>query len=202
MILLVTGSSTEPTLFHAGCKPSLHVGLLQCLYLTLSQNGLPSTYIWPWEEHIQHYVRKARQALTFDYERNQSSHICQKGLALTSSGMIGHTIYYPRKGSTLIFDHVRNQSILYIKRALHLHSTMQGTNPIYMSKGLYTYIQPCEEPIQPTCQKGYALTSSHARNQSIIHVRRALSPRMRIPSNWPGSSIFPKNGIQHLYLIM
>src|SRR5882757_5845852 len=26
-ILLVTGSSTEPALFHAGCKPSLHVGL-------------------------------------------------------------------------------------------------------------------------------------------------------------------------------
>ena len=26
-ILLVTGSSTEPTLFHAGCRPSLHVGI-------------------------------------------------------------------------------------------------------------------------------------------------------------------------------
>ena len=30
-ILLVTGSSTEPTLFHAGCRPSLHVGLLLAL---------------------------------------------------------------------------------------------------------------------------------------------------------------------------
>ena len=28
MILLVTGSSTEPALFHAGCRPSLHVGIL------------------------------------------------------------------------------------------------------------------------------------------------------------------------------
>ena len=45
MILLVTGSSTEPTLFHASCRSSLHVGLLHCLYLTLSQNGLPNTYI-------------------------------------------------------------------------------------------------------------------------------------------------------------
>ena len=53
MILLITGSSTKPPLFHAGCRPSLHLGLLQCLYLTLSNNGSPSTYIWPWEEHIQ-----------------------------------------------------------------------------------------------------------------------------------------------------
>ena len=27
MIILVIGSSTEPTLFHAGCRPSHHVGL-------------------------------------------------------------------------------------------------------------------------------------------------------------------------------
>ena len=27
MILLITGSSTEPTLFHAGCRPTHHVGL-------------------------------------------------------------------------------------------------------------------------------------------------------------------------------
>ena len=27
MILLITGSSTEPTLFHAGCRPTLHVGI-------------------------------------------------------------------------------------------------------------------------------------------------------------------------------
>ena len=27
MILLITRSSIEPTLFHAGCRPSLHVGL-------------------------------------------------------------------------------------------------------------------------------------------------------------------------------
>ena len=31
MILLIIGSSTEPTLFHAGCRPSLHVGLLLAL---------------------------------------------------------------------------------------------------------------------------------------------------------------------------
>ena len=48
MILLVTRSSIELSLFHAGCRPSLHVGILLRLYLTLSQNGLPNTYIWPY----------------------------------------------------------------------------------------------------------------------------------------------------------
>ena len=67
LILLVTWSFTEPTLFHVGCRPSLHVGLLQCLYMTLSQNGPPSTYIWPW------LIRKARPTLTFDHERNTST---------------------------------------------------------------------------------------------------------------------------------
>ena len=36
MILLVTGSSIEPALFHDGCRPSLHVVILQHLYLTYS----------------------------------------------------------------------------------------------------------------------------------------------------------------------
>ena len=36
IILLVTGSSIEPALFHAGCRPSPHVGLPQHLYLAYS----------------------------------------------------------------------------------------------------------------------------------------------------------------------
>ena len=35
-ILLITGSSTELALFHVGYRPSLHVGLLQLLYLTIN----------------------------------------------------------------------------------------------------------------------------------------------------------------------
>ena len=104
-ILLIIWSSTEPTLFHAGCRPSLHVDihLLQHLYLTMrgthptTLSKRPSTHIWPCEERIQH--------------------TCKKGFALT-------------------FDHVRNQSNVHVKKALHLRSTMWGTNPTYMSKGL------------------------------------------------------------------
>ena len=29
-----------------------------------------------------------------------------------------------------------------------------------------------------------------------------LSPRLSFPGNWPGASVLPENGIQHLYLIM
>ena len=45
MILLITGSYTEPSLFHAGCRPRLHAGISHCLYLTLSHNGPSITYI-------------------------------------------------------------------------------------------------------------------------------------------------------------
>ena len=48
MILLVTGSSTELALFHAGCRPSIHVGLRPALTSDL-------------------LVRKARPTLTSDH---------------------------------------------------------------------------------------------------------------------------------------
>ena len=51
MILLITGSSTELALFHAGCRPSPHVGLLQHLYLTYSSKR-HSTHIHPGWNHI------------------------------------------------------------------------------------------------------------------------------------------------------
>ena len=47
MILLVTGISTDPTLFHAGCRPSHHVGI----FPTLTSDLL---------------IRKACLALSFD----------------------------------------------------------------------------------------------------------------------------------------
>ena len=44
-ILIIMGSSTELAIFHASCRPSLHVGLhlLQHLYLTQSERLI--TYI-------------------------------------------------------------------------------------------------------------------------------------------------------------
>ena len=135
------------------------------------------------------HVRKACPEFTSDHERNQSSHLCQKGPTLTS-------------------NHERNHSIIHVKNALQLQSTMRGTNPTYMlksictyirpckepiqhtcSKGICTYIFPCEEPIQHACQKGSALTSDHGGNTSCNHVRMALSTRLSIPGNYRGASI-------------
>ena len=47
MYYLVIGSSTEPALFHAGCRPSHQVGLRPALTSDL-------------------HIRKARPALTYD----------------------------------------------------------------------------------------------------------------------------------------
>ena len=123
MILLVIGSSTEPTLFHSGCRPSLHVVLLQRLYLTLSQNGQHShlpmrgTHPTPCQKGI---------ALTFTSMIGHNYYHLWKGTTLTSTGMIGNTIHNPWKGSTLIFDHVRNQSSLHVKRALNPRLRVPG----------------------------------------------------------------------------
>ena len=48
MILLVTGSSTEPALFHAGCRATPHVGICPALTSDL-------------------LIKKARLALTSDH---------------------------------------------------------------------------------------------------------------------------------------
>ena len=60
------------------------------------------------------------------------------------------------------------------RKAQHSHLIMREMNPEFMLERLCTYIWPCEEPIQHTRQKGSALTFDHARNQSNIHVERAL----------------------------
>ena len=73
----------------------------------------------------------------------------------------------------------------HVKKALHLHIIMGGPNPTTMSEGLCTYILPWEEPILPPCQKGFALTSNHGRNQSYHHVRKALHLHMTIGGTNP-----------------
>ena len=128
-ILLIIGSSTELALFHAGCRPSHHVGLLQRLYLTLKsewlvqllhltsscQKGTPSTHIWP------HFVRKA-----------QHSHLT----------MCKHIV--PKWIITYIWPHL-------IRKDLHLHlnsSCQKGfaiTSDLILLERLCTYIQPCSK---------------------------------------------------------
>ena len=72
VILLVTGSFTEPSLFHAGCRASHHVGLLQRLYLTYSSEWLAQHLhmTYSFERHTQHLH------LTYSSKRHtQHSHL-------------------------------------------------------------------------------------------------------------------------------
>ena len=73
LILLIIGSSTELSLFHVGCSPSLQVGLClpQHLYLTMIGNS------------FTHHVRKALY-LHMTMIGNFIHTSCQKGSALTS----------------------------------------------------------------------------------------------------------------------
>ena len=94
-----------------------------------------NTHIWSWEEHIQEPYRKG-SSLIYDHGRNTyNNHIINARSTLTS-------------------DHGRNTSNNHVKKALHLHLTMEGTNPTTMSERLCTYIWPWEEHILQPCQKG------------------------------------------------
>ena len=159
-ILLVIGSSTEPSLFHVGCRPSLHVGLhlLQHLYLNMGGthpaiiSERPNTHIWPWEAQP---ATLSEWPIT--YIRPWEEHIPQPC----------------RKGSTLISNHGRNTSCNHVRMAQHSHLTMGVTHPKTMSEWTSTYIRPWEEHIPQPCWKGSALTSDHGRNTSRNHVRMA-----------------------------
>ena len=108
------------------------------------------------------------------------------------------------KGSALIFDHVRKHRI---KRALHLHLTMCKHTA---SKGLTVpdlgflvtdQVPPLSQRMASTLisdQVGThpSITSEwpcthiwSCKTTSHSHIRMALSPKLSIPSNWPGASI-------------
>ena len=90
-IILIIGSSTEPTLFHVSCRPSLHVGLhlLQCLYpkiggLTCHHVGMahPTLISDHGRNTSSIHVRMAHPTLTYDHGR-PSLPPCEKGPTLT-----------------------------------------------------------------------------------------------------------------------
>ena len=141
MILPIIGSSTELALFHVGCRPSLHVGLSWCLYLTLSQNGPCSTYIWPW------LVIKACPTLTSDDERNLIPSPCQNGRTLTSDHGRNLILSPCQNGPTLTSDLlIRMSQPLYLSYSSEWPSpyiwTWKEPHPLTMSECPSPYIWP------------------------------------------------------------
>ena len=140
--------SSQEVLQSQSCRPTLHVGLHRCLYLTLKlewptqllhltsscQKGTPSTHIWP------HLVRKSQHShLTMckhivpewlsTYIRSCASASHRNGSELTSDPILlerHSTHIWPcvntsrQNGSALISDHVQ---VHHIGMALHLHLT-------------------------------------------------------------------------------
>ena len=169
MILLITGSSTEPSLFHASCRPTLHVGLFHRLYLTLSQNGLPNTYIWSC--------------------RNQSYNNIRKEMPNTHIWPCGNTSHNPVKKAQHSHPFTqwleRPNTYTWPCEEPILHSKRRCTyiwQP--MSERLSTYIRPCKEPILHakmalhlhliTNVKRACTHIWSCRNQSYNHIRKAF----------------------------
>ena len=72
MILLVTWSSTEPALFHAGCRPSHHVGLFPALtsHLLVKKACLALTY-----DHIgTNPIITSERPSTHIHQHDRTSH--------------------------------------------------------------------------------------------------------------------------------
>ena len=146
-ILLVIRISTDPTLFHVGCRPTLHVGL-QHLYLTLSQNGPPISYIWP------HLVRKARPALTSDLilSERPSTHIWPH--------------HVKKAHPTLTYDFIMSERPnTHIQPHYARKSIPRLTSDLIMSKRIKTHIWPhCVRKAHPV------LISYHVRKDLHLHL--------------------------------
>ena len=160
MILLIKGISTEPALFHVGCRPSLHVVLLPGLISDPKSKWPTQPLIWSCRNQSYNHIRKARPTCTSDHVGHlpqpsqkglalTSVNQCRKGSALTlihvrnqSSMLKGYALTSKnqcQKGSTLIFDNARNQSFMLKWLCTYIWQPM--------SEGIITYIRPCKEPI-------------------------------------------------------
>ena len=132
MILLITGSSIEPALFHAGCRPTLYVGLFQHLYLTLSQNGPPNTYILPCRNQSYNHIRKEKPN-THIWQCGNTSHIpIRKAEDSHPSTNVGKAQYLhlAMRGTTPPCQKALHLYLTSnVRKARHLYLTMQGTNP-------------------------------------------------------------------------
>ena len=149
-IVLVIGSSTKPSLFHAGCRPSLHVGiyLLWHLYLTTCQKGPPLT--------SDHW----RNTFTTMLERNlQHSHLTMGGT---------HPRTMSKRPNTYIHQHDRTHLLSSVKRhsthnhqhdMTHLLSSMERLALTSTSMIGHTYYH---------LWKGSTLTSDHVGTNPIV----------------------------------
>ena len=147
MILLVTGSSTDPAIFHAGCRPIQHVGLRPTLTfdhvgtnpIIISERKLPAlTY-----DHVVTYPtilsERPNTYIWSTNERRKAQHL--------HLGMQG-TNPPCQKAPTFISDQpmIEERHNTYIwsthdqRKALHLHLTHTRNQSICMFEKVCTHI--------------------------------------------------------------
>ena len=186
MILLITGSSTEPALFHPSCRPTLRIGHFQHLYLTLSQNGPPNTYIWSCRNQSYNHIRKEHPALTSDHVGTPPT---------TLSERPSTHIHQPMSERLSTYTRPCEEPILHAERlCTYIWQPM--------SKRLSTYIRPCMEPILHAERALHLHLTTNVRrvcthiwscrNQSYSHIRMAqhshLTWKEPILSPWENGS--------------
>ena len=135
-----------PAFHHVRMAQHLHPTMGGTYPITMSKRL--STYIWPWEEHIQGPCQKHLVTYIWPWEEHIQEP-CQKGLALMS-------------------HHGRNTSKNHVEKAQHLYPSMWGTHRTSMLEGLNTYIYPYGEHIPHPCYKGSTLRSDHVGTHPTI----------------------------------
>ena len=134
MILLIIGSSIEPDFFHAGCRPSQHVGLLQHLHLTYSS-----------ERHSTHFHLGGNTSFSqwwknFILSSRQESHPAHNDGIFPYFYPGGNTSYSQWWNisilSSMLESHLAHSDI----RFLHLHAS-RWEHILTVMKYFYTFIQ-------------------------------------------------------------
>ena len=173
MILLVTGSSIEPTIFHASHRASLHVGLLQHLYLTYSL-----------ERHNTHIHRRWNTSCS-QWWKNFILSSRKKSHPSHNDGIFPY--FYPGRNTS--YSQWWNISILSSRLEshpahsdrifLHLHPSRWEHILLTEMKVFHTFIQ---DGITSCSQwwKGSALTSDLVGTKSYTLIKRACT------HIWPG----------------
>ena len=121
-ILLIIGSSTKPTLFHVGCRPSLHVGhhLLQHLYMIQSERLAQHLYLTMGGTYPRTMPERPSQHLHLTMGGTHPPP-CQKGSSLTSDHGRNKSTTMSESLNTYIHQHGRTHLLPSVKRLQHLH---------------------------------------------------------------------------------
>ena len=117
MILLVTGSSTKLSLFHAGCRPSHHVGLHPALTSDLLVRKVCPVLT---SDHVGTnpiIISKRPSTHIHQHDRNSNYYHLWNGSALTTTSIIGtQTTIICGRATTLTYEYVGTHPSVTLER--------------------------------------------------------------------------------------